>query len=265
MKKILFLFLIGLFFCSQVCGQEDWKAKDFDKWDARDVEAILNNSSWVRKQEVRLSYEATIQSIAGSGDPNVSNAGTEVSQGIQRDATNTVNQGSIQPAVDFTFTVRLRSSMAIRLALIRKNQLETDTKSMTKEQLENFSKKQRGLFDCPACAENYVVTLSSKSKQNKNFDAIYTSFGNARLADIKRYIFLQNDKGEKRELVHFVAPKAPGDEAIFFFKRFDDQSLPLFNLTSKYLVLNLTKDEVNQITNFKIETAPLIVGDKIDF
>ncbi len=265
MKKSRLLFLLTIFICSSVFGQEEWKSKNFDLWDAKDIETILNKSAWVKSQEVRLQYEAAKNVVAGSFATGVSSVGGITGQGVQRDDKNTVKQGSIQPAIDFTFTLRLRSSMAIRLALIRKNQLEIDTKSLTKEQLNDFNKKQRGLFDCPACAENYVVTLSSKSKENKNFDAIYASFGNAQLADIKRYIFLQNDKGEKRELVHFVVPKSPGDDAIFFFKRFNDKGVPLFNAINKYMILNLTKDEVNQITNFKIETAPLIVGDKIDF
>jgi hypothetical protein len=40
----------------------------------------------------------------------------------------------------------------------------------------------------------------------------------------------------RRELVHFIAPKHDGDEAIFFFPRLDDQKRPLLTPESKKLI-----------------------------
>ncbi len=48
MKHIL-IFALILLFVSPLVAQEDWKTKDFDKWDRQDVETILNNSAWVKK------------------------------------------------------------------------------------------------------------------------------------------------------------------------------------------------------------------------
>ncbi|MBA3632306.1 MAG: hypothetical protein H0W58_05785 [Acidobacteria bacterium] len=253
--KYTFFFVL-LLFVSPVFAQEDWKIKDFDKWNAKDVETILNNSAWVKSQEVRLQYENRTTAVAGSVVGNVS---------LAPSIGNTVGVGSISPAVDFTFILRLRSSLAIRLALIRKNQLETKVENLSAKERELFQQKQKGLYECPACAENYVVTVTSKSRENKGADAIFSTFAGARFDDIKRYIYLQNDKGEKRELAHFTPPKVPGDEATFFFKRFDDKNNLLFTKDSKYLILNLTNNQVNTATNFKIEIAPLIVGDRVDF
>ncbi len=256
MKYILILSLF-LLFVSSLAAQEDWKTKDFDKWDKQDVEAILNNSAWVKNQEVRLHLEASPQVSAREVQQNISAAPTA--------ARETVGTGTLTPGIDFTFTLRLRSSLAIRLALIRKNQLETNVEKLSAKDLELFNQRQKGLYECPACAENYVVTVSSKSRENKGADAIFTTFANARFEDIKRYIYLQNDKGEKRELVHYTPPKVPGDEAVFFFKRFDDKNNLLFTKDSKYLILNLTNNQVNTATNFKIAIAPLIIGDKVEF
>lgn len=253
-------------FASISFAQEDWKAKDFDKWDAKDVETILNKSAWVKNQEVRLQYSPSQTVAAGSFLPGVSGvAGDRSGNAAARSGQNTVSQGSIAPSVDFTFTLRLRSSMAIRLALIRKAQLETNLEKISKEERELYNKRQVGLYECPACSENYVLTFTSKSKENKNYDAVFSAFANARLDELKTYIYLQNERGEKRELVHFTPPKAPGDEALFFFKRFDEKGNLLFTKDSKYLIFNATKNEVNTVTNFKIEIAPLIVGEKVDF
>jgi len=256
MKYILILSLL-LLFVSPLAAQEDWKSKDFDKWEKRDVETILNNSAWVKNQEVRLHLEASAQVSARDVQQNISAAPTA--------ARETVGTGTLTPGIDFTFTLRLRSSLAIRLALIRKNQLETNVEKLSAKDRELFNQRQKGLYECPACADNYVLTLSSKSRESKGADAVYTAFGGAVFENIKRYIYLQNDKGEKRELVHFAPPKVPGDEAVFFFKRFDDKNNLLFTKDSKYLILNLTNNQINTATNFKIAIAPLIIGDKVQF
>jgi hypothetical protein len=262
----IFMCVVLLVFVFTTNAQNDWKTKDFDKWDTKDVETILNKSDWVKKQEVRLQYEATQLAIAGARTPQVSSAGGgNSSADVVPNAVNSVNQGSIQPSVDFTFTLRLRSSLAIRLALIRKMQLETNVEKISNEEFELYKKRQIGLYQCPACAENYVLTLTSVSKENKNFDAVFSAFSKALFNDLKRYIFLQNDKGEKRELVNFVAPKSPGDEAIFFFPRFDEKGNPLFTKENKYMIFVVTNNIVNSAVNFKIEIAPIVVADKVDF
>jgi hypothetical protein len=247
-------------------AQETWKTKDFDKWDAKDVETILNKSAWVRNNEVRIRRETTNQSVAGSFIPAVVSTGGSNSTGdAARTSVNTLNQGALQPAVDFTFTMRLRSSMAIRLALIRKNQLETDVSKLSEKDRAAFNQRQRGLYDCPGCIDHYVVTLTSKSKEGANIDAVYTTFGNAKIDEIKRYIYLQNENGEKRELVNFVAPKAPHEEAIFYFSRLDKDGNLLFTKENKHLILNFANNEVNSIVNFRFDIAPLVVGDRVDF
>ena len=129
-------------------------------------------------------------------------------------------ESGTEPPTDFTFTLRLRSGTPIRLALVRQKEIEEDFSKLKGEARSAFIQKYRGLVECPACTENYVLTLSSKSKSNPGADAVYTAFGGAKLADLQRYIYLQNDKGEKRQLAYFVPPKAPGEEAVFFFPRF---------------------------------------------
>lgn len=254
MKKALLIIGLVCSFASFAAAQE-WKTKNFDIWTKADVEEILNKSDWVAKQEIRLNFDSSKQTAAGAYMPNA--AGVDGSASIQ--------QGSIAPAVDFTFTLRLRSSMAVRLALVRRDQLETDVKNLSDKDFEIYKTRQKGLYQCPACTDNYVLTLTSSSRENKNYDAVFTVFSKALFDQIKRHIYLQNEKGEKRELVNFVPPKAPGEDAIFFFPRNDEKGKPLFTKDSKFLIFNTTNNEVSTSANFKIPIKPIVVGDKVDF
>lgn len=249
------MIVLGSFSIS-LAQEADWKTKNFDEWTSADVEAILEKSAWVEKQEVRLQNEGRANAVAGSVVSNVSLPAT---------VNNTVITGGVSPAIDFTFKLRLRSSMAIRLALVRKMQIETDTEKLSDEEFKEFNKKLNGTYQCPACADNYVLSLSSSSVESKGADPVYQTFGNARLEDLKRYITLKNEKGEKRELVFFTPPKAPGGEAVFFFRRFDEKGSPLFTKESKKIIFNTTDNNVNTATNFKIDIAPIVVGEKVDF
>ena len=248
--KLLFLILI---FSVSCLTQDAWKSKNFETWDTKDVQSILNKSDWVQKQSLKLYSGASLNFVAGTVLSNALSPGS------------TVSTGSVTAPIEMTITVRLRSSMAIRLGLIRQLQLETNVSGLSKSEKEAFLIKQNGLFECPACVENYVVTVSSFSEDDRQFDLIYNSFRNFRLEQLKNYISLQNDRGEKRELTHFVAPKVPGQEAQFIFKRNDDKGVPLLNKESKFFLFRLEPYAVNSPANFKIDVKPLIVGDKVDF
>jgi hypothetical protein len=107
--------------------------------------------------------------------------------------------------------------------------------------------------------------LSSKSLNSPGADAVYTTFKGGQLADLQRYIFIANERGNKRELVHFVAPRIPGDEAIFFFPRFDDKGAPLLTPENKDLIVNLADNDANSVANFKFEVAKLVRNGKVEF
>jgi hypothetical protein len=267
MKNKYLIIFIALFYTISN-AQSDWKTKNIETWSKADVEIILNNSDWAKSQEIRIRDldESLIDTRTQASLPVAASVGVLRESEINLiNSRNAILLGATGTQIDYTFTLRLRSSMAIRLGLIRKNQLETDTTKLSKDELNLFNKKQRGLFDCPACKENYVLTLSSKSRENKNYDAVFNIFSNVKFDELKKYLFLLNEKGEKRELVNFVQPKVPGDEAIFFFSRFDDKGKPLFTVENKHLIFNSTSNSLKTATNFKVEIKPLIVGGNIDF
>lgn len=228
--------------------------KSYVRWDEKEIEKMLNDSPWAKSQKIRVQIPGRINTVAGSVVGNVS---------LAPSINNTVNTGSITPSVDYTFTLRLRSAVPIRQAIVRQNAL--DKKKTSKESDEQFEKRQKGLLECPACQDNYVLSLSAASNENKNYDPVYALFSTALLEDLKRFIVLKNDTGEKRELVYFMPPKIAGDEAVFFFPRLDEKGNSLFTADSKELIFNVTNNQVSLAANFKINVEPMIIDGNVEF
>ena len=239
--------------------QEYWSAKPFNQWSKAEAEQLLNDSPWARKQQVLIRYAERSTSVAGGTNP------AEAQGGFMRSEGNTAALGGARAPVDFTFMLRLRSALPVREALVRLKQIDAHYDEMAANDRSAFDAKMKGLLECPGCANNYVLTLSSKSKESPGADAVYTLFAAAKLADIKRYIMIANDGGERRELIHFVPPRVPGDEATFFFARLDDKGQPLLTRDSKQLLFNLTNNDVNIVANFKIDVSRLIISGEVSF
>jgi hypothetical protein len=234
-------------------AQGDWTKKPFSEWTKTDVEAVLNDSAWAVHQELRIKFAKETQTAAGSYS-GVSSAAAAQSQ----------TEVTSQIPVDFIFTLRLRSALPIREALVRLRQFQ-DTSKLNEKELAAFNAQTKGLLDCPACANNYVLTLSSKSTNSPGADAVYTLFRGARLADLQRYVYIANETGERRELVHFVPPKVPGEEAIFFFPRLGEKGRPLLLADNRELLVSFANNDANSIGNFKIALASLTLNGKIEF
>ena len=74
-----------------------------------------------------------------------------------------------------------------------------------------------------------------------------------------------NERGQRRQLIHFVAPRVPGEEAIFFFPRLDDKGAPLLTLENKDLLINLSDKQVNSVANFKLDVSKLVLNGRVEF
>lgn len=267
MKNILCSMFVATLFIlgglvSIAGAQNSLAGQPYRQWTREDAEKILNDSAWAVTQEVRIKYGGQTRAVAGGPQP-VLDAATNGA--YARTDQNTINSAGAEAPVDFEFTVRLRSALPVREAVVRERQLDAKYDKMSEKEKAAFDAKLKGLLECPACTDNYVVTLASKSKNRPGADAVYQLFGGAKEPDLMRYIFLQNERGERRPLVHFVPPRVPGQEATFFFPRFDDKGQPLLTPESKELLVNLTENQVNNITNFKIDVSKLIVNGKVEF
>ena len=237
-----------------VFAQNELPKTPFPEWSKSEAEAVINNSPWAKQQELRIKFDKETQKAAGSYS-GVSGAAAAQSQ----------MEVTSQMPVDFIFTLRLRSALPVRQALVRLKVIETNVEKLTAQQRVAYDALMKGLLECPACAANYVVTLSSKSKNNPGADAVFATLKGGRLADLQRYVYLANERGERRSLVHFLPPKAPGEEAVFFFPRTDEKGAPLLTLANKELLINLTDNQANSITNFKIDVTKLALNGKVEF
>jgi hypothetical protein len=225
--------------------------KPYQQWTRAEANKVLYDSPWAKTQEARIEFGKQIRAIAGA---------VIIGQGPVRGEL-----GGANAPIDYKVTMRLRSSLPVRQALVRLKQLDANYDKMTETGKELFDAKLKGLLDCPACALNYVVTLSCKSENYPGQDLLFEGLRGARLAAIKPYIYIANDRGEKRELVHFVAPKAAEEEAIFFFPRFDDEDNPLVKPDTKKLYFRLSDNNAKAITNFEIDVSKLIVNGEVAF
>lgn len=234
-------------------AQDDPRKRPVAGWTKAEVERFLSDSPWARQQTVKIQRERRAQAVAGAP---ISEAGTVRAE-----------VGSAEAPVDFTFTLRLRSARPVREALLRARQLAAGYDKMGAKERAAFDAdpRNRGLLECPACAENYVLTLSAKSAEAPGADPVFASFKGARLADLQRYVFIADETGARRQLVHFVAPKAPGEEAVFFFPRAGADGAPLLTPRSRELRFNVTENEVNNVVNFVMDVSRLVVGGAVEF
>lgn len=232
-------------------AQTELTKKPFQKWTKAEAAKVLNDSPWAVTQEARIDLGREVRKIAGA--PVVD--GTYL----------TAELGGANIAVDYRVTLRLRSAVPIRKAIVRLKQIEANYDHLSAKDREIFDAKTQGLLECPGCAQNYVITLSCKSTNYPGADCLYDGLRGATLPAIKPYIHILNDRGEQRELIHFVPPKAPNEESIFFFQRMDDEDRPLLTTVNRKLIFRFSDNNSRAITNFEIDVSRLILDGKLEF
>jgi hypothetical protein len=135
----------------------------------------------------------------------------------------------------------LRSALPVRQALVRRRQLFLNYDKFSPADKARFERETKEFLECSDCAKNYIVTLGSPVPYNESppvsksryfFDIVGT-LRNLSLNELKPLVHLENDRGERRELVHFIPPKREGAEAMFVFERLDGLSKPLISSENK--------------------------------
>jgi hypothetical protein len=211
-----------------------WQGKPYKQWTLKDAEELLADSPWAQ---------------------------TKVANG------QVVDPGGFSPISGMNLpgdgiTLRLRSSLAIRLAMLRVRQLRANYDQMSDKKKAEFDEKNKPLVECPACAANYVVSLNPPPGRD---EGVATSFNSMSQEQVKHYVRFMNDSGETRELVHFEPSKVRGGESLFFFPRLNRNGEPLLTPATKKLVIILDEKMLgvggSSINRFEFDVSKMVADD----
>ena len=242
-----------LFGCAGRAQAQEKEAESnaYRQWTKADVIKMLSDSPWARTQTQRVQRRGQVRSIAGQNEDATGNRKGELT--------------SAEDAYDYTFTMRLRSALPVRQAIVRLVQLESNYDRMAKAERAAFDAQTRELLECKECADYYVVSVGFASSNNSASDLIYQWFNGQTLPGIKGYVYLANEHGGRRDLARFIPPRSPGEEVFFLFPRLDERGQPLFTPADKKLIFRMSDLKANSVTNFSLDVARLTINGKVEF
>ena len=215
-----------------VFGQK-YLQKSYKEWNKEEAQKVLTDFPWANEyqSERGLDANAQLRQAREQADTNISgsNRGNLGAQGVP-------------PAV----TVRLFSAMPIRQAFVRLQQIEVGYDKMSSDDKAKFDASKASFLECKICKDYYVITMQKPKDSSVNItNGIFQTL---KAADLKGKVWLENDKGERREFTEFTPPKNETDQAIFFFKRTDDAGQPFFTANDK-LVKMMFSNELRENSN----------------
>ncbi|HEX8284801.1 MAG TPA: hypothetical protein VF588_15680 [Pyrinomonadaceae bacterium] len=209
--------------------KDEWQGKPFREWTEKEARQVLTESPWSR-------------TVASSG-PVVNFGG----------------YGNNTPTPDKVYVARLRSALPVRQAILRLRQIKEKYDAMSDSDKAKFDEKNKPLVDCPACADNYVVSLVPPRSADTRSPTT---------EKMKLFVQLMDDRGQRRELVHFVPTKATGEEVVFFFPRFDERGQPLLTPSSKRLIFTIDTSSIGMdatIQRFEFDVSKMVADGKVIF
>jgi hypothetical protein len=223
--------------CAAGLAQVGWDKKPYREWTMDDAYRFLTDSPWSQTRGKGINSEASVSDLP-----------------------------TALPMDPEDITVRLRSALPVRQALARVRQLKAKYDEKNESGRASIDEKNKTLMECPACADNYIVTLSPAPGRSKGVPSVLNSMP---LSQLKLNVELSDENGVKRELVHFEPPVGAGNDAIFFFSRFDDSGAPLITPKSKKLVVSFGPKIFDSrgiiITRFEFDVSKMIVDGQVAF
>lgn len=238
----LLLTLVTIVCVAGTASAQDWKKKPFTEWSLSEVLKILNDSPWAQTQVeyARIHY------------------GT--------------------PPNTYAATVRLRSALPIRQALLRQKQISMNYHRFSAADKKRFDEETRSFVECSDCRDYYIVTLVSylpsrtepplNQKLDLPFD-IVDALKRFKTEDLKSKIYLANDKGGRQYLERFIPPKGDGNEAMFVFARRNAQGRTLVTPENKKFYFKIEeevfKGQPMPLKPFTFEVHRLIQNGEVVF
>lgn len=206
--RIVISSVLLLTFASAITAQK-YAEKPYTSWSRENAMEMLSDSSWARTYH-NMAAAATadqIEAARAQSDNRLSG----------RERGSSGRFGGTPPVY-----ARLHSALPIRQALARMNQIAANYDKMDDAKKADFDAKAKSLLECSICQTHYVVTLTA-AVDSRGQGVEEGVFQGMTKADLVGNIWLETEKGVKRELVEFIPPKKAGDSAVFFFARKDAQ------------------------------------------
>ncbi|HUR98525.1 MAG TPA: hypothetical protein VMZ26_10720 [Pyrinomonadaceae bacterium] len=253
----IFVLILGLAAITPSFGQKQLQ-KPYTEWSKEEATKVASDPPWASQYQSERGLDAT--SIANQ----------------QREQSNTRLSGSDRGnrgvfGAPIPIVIRLHSALPIRQAMVRLQQIEIGYDKMNSEEKAKFDASRALFLECKICKDYYVVTLTKfKDKSSTVNDGIFQSL---KIEDLKGKVWLENDKGERRELTQFTPPKSETDSALFFFKRTDEAGTPFFTSADKaikFMFSNELRDNKNAYSGliprlFEFKAAKMVVEGKLEF
>lgn len=209
MKRVTFTIIAALVLATSAAAQDFWMQKSYKRWTKEEIVRLISDSPWA-------------QVVGDTSNAQVADAAY--------------------------VTVRLRSAVLIRQALVRLKMIDAGYDKLDVQKKAEFDEKMKGTLDCPACQENFVVTISPPIADRQVRSGLF-GLVNVKFEQLKDTVYLINDKGEKRKLAFFQPALSNDGEATFFFPRVDEKGAKFLTGESKTVTLIF---ETKGIANFQI-------------
>ena len=253
----VFILVVALLAISPAYAQK-YLQKSYKEWSKEEAMKVISDLPWANQYQSERGLDA-----AAIQQQRREQADTRLS------GTDRGNQGV--SGAPIPIVIRLHSAMPVRQAMVRIQQIDAGYDKMKPEDKARFDAAKAGFLDCKICTDYYVVTLTKyKDTSTTVNEGIFQSL---KLADVKGKIWLENDKGERRELTEFTPPKSETDSALFFFKRTDDAGTPFYtasNKVVKFMFSNDLRENKNSYSYliprlFEFKVPKMVVDGKLEF
>jgi hypothetical protein len=218
MKTVISLGVLLLSVAASTAAQTVRPIKPYSEWTRDDVIRILFNSQWTRDS---IQVNPPVRYNPNSPDT--------------------------PPGTNYSVRVLLYSALPVRQAIARRMQLTIPYEKLTSAQRVSFDAEMDGLLKCPQCAEYYIVTVGSATKDRLD---LISRGGNVMLDvverlkevpedELLRHVSLLNDKGERRNAARIVFTQK--HEVVFLFRRSDDSGNLLITASNKKFYVDFDK------------------------
>ncbi len=241
--KQLTLFLAVCFVLTQmISAQKIWE-RDWQTWKEKDAYKVLNDSPWGKN-----CYKSD---------------GSIPCRTLSAQSYEDKTRVAETPPV----IVKFYSSLKIRQALWRLNQLRDGYDKMDSSQKEKYDEAAKSFFACDDCKKYYVITLFQSVVEESRRSIFRSKLKSEKLENIADKIYLANDKNEKRNLAAFSLPGREPYIMTLYFPILDHRQSPLVTDRTKKISLNFKMNlwEKGFLERAEFDVSKMLVNGKLDF